>query len=166
MKRWRILSTHGALLLAMIFVVRSMFLVARDALRVAQSRDWPSVPGRVLRHADPENRPVIGYYPDEGIVEYGYTVAGRALTGRRIDYHRRSKWTQTEVRKFLAPLLRRPEVHVHYAPDAPEISVLEPGGANGPNLAFLGLQSAVLALLAFLFLRGWRKTPPAAAPAS
>lgn len=166
MTRWIRFSTQAALLIAMIFLVRGVFFVARDAVRVAQSREWPSVPGRVLRHVNPEDPPLLGYYPDEAIVEYGYTVNGHAHVGRRIDFHRRSKWKQSEVRPLLARLLRDPVVPVYHAPHDPQVAVLEPGGSNGPNLAFLGLQSAVLALLVFLFVRGWRRTPAAPASAS
>ena len=165
MKRRFSLPLQGVLFAGLLLVARGMYLVGRDAVRVAQSPAWPSVPGRVGWHADPDVRPTLGYYPDLAIVAYEYRVDGRAFTGQRIDFHRRSKWNQGDVRQFLEPVLRDPRVTVYYDPTAPEVAVLRPGGSNTANLSFLLLQTAFGALLAFVWFRGWRKSPaPAAGP--
>lgn len=121
-------GAKGGLLIAgfcgffLVFGGLGLFDVAVEARRGRASLAWPTAQGEIVR-----SDIVRGRRSGEAVIRYAYTVDGRAYEGwrkyfiRRGDGRTRSDW----VRQY-------PEgrtVPVHYDPDDPEISALEPGAS-------------------------------------
>jgi Protein of unknown function (DUF3592) len=103
----------------------AMFLLTLWQLLTAlESRKWPAAPGVVTNARIKEDRSDNGtvYWPE---VWYRFTVNGEERTGNRAFYG------GSTTRAFAWTLVRKypigTAVQVHYDPDNPKESVLEPG---------------------------------------
>lgn len=144
---------HALMWTVTLLLAISISSVAQDAILAAESVRWPSVTGKLLRVADPDQRPASGYFREREVVEYAYRVNGTSYTSQRVNYTHRYKWSPADVRELLEAIPNRPAVTVRYQPDAPGISVLQPGGDNTGNLIRLGLQFALVGLVAHVWRR-------------
>ena len=105
-----------------------------------ESRSWPAVEGRIL-------------VDDRGRRFYGYLVDGRGHAGERIRFPAGLPGqTPGELPADYAP---GQQVRVHYAPDGPHVSVLEPGIWLPGIAAGFGI-AAVMLPAGAVGIRRWR----------
>ena len=110
--------------------------------RASASARWPSAEG-VLEHGEVEeveHWSRAGSYIGYGLaLRYRYVVAGRVHLGSRWTFGCPDFPTSDEATEALRRL-QDAEIRVHYRPDDPAVSVLEPGTTPGVGrLAAIGL---------------------------
>ena len=109
-----------------------LFIGVRTLRRATASNAWPTADGMIQRSSvrtqsgssisDPAS-----FYAE---VLYDYTVGGATFSGNRIAFAK-SGGFRSSARRILNTYPKGKEVTVYYAPDDPEISVLEPGKKLG-----------------------------------
>lgn len=135
------------------------------------SRSWPATEGRIVRSTLEESRKdgKTHYSADIG---YEYQLDGRTLTGSRVWIG--DAYSSSPGNEFRTAVKRYPvgrQVQVHYDPQDPTESVLEPGPTWSGSLLFLIglgvlaiggllLLSAVVPLLVVLLAVGASVTNP------
>ena len=120
-------------------ITRDQFITRRHG---RASQWWPYVEGRITKSS------LLHYGYRTGwdtLVEFSYTVNGRACSGKTIAFRFYEKQTHQQAMALHEKYPPGRPVTVFYDPDHPEISVLEPG-ADGLSLAGLLLIPAVLLL--------------------
>lgn len=134
------------------FFVFVAFMMTQDRVgeirRGADSADWPSVQGEVLRSSV-----MRGGGGTRGgrrwrlVFAYRYEVAGTTYEGRRVAF------TAIKIRRVPDTFPQGATVLVRYDPDDPAVSVLEPGVETG---AVVGSLAPFLVFAAVgLALAGW-----------
>jgi hypothetical protein len=135
------------------------------------SQAWPATDGRITRSVLEESRK-DGKTHRSADIAYEYHLDGRTLTGSRVWIG--DGYSASPGNEFRAAVDRYPvgrQVRVHYDPQDPAESVLEPGPTwSGSMLYLIGLGvlalgglillSAVAPLLVVLFAVGSRVTSP------
>lgn len=140
---WRIL------LITLIFLIaRSAYFVGFDAYHTVQSGGWPSTIGKIVKIADATTETQQKSWAKDKIIEYKYSVKGEDFNGNKISFSRRKKWYYDEVNKLVAPWRLDGNVTVFYSPDKAGLSVINPGGSNVANIAFLCAQILGITVLA------------------
>ena len=117
---------------------------------VEAAKHWREAPGRVISAQIEERDGGTGssryvYYVPR--IRYAYVVNGREWEGGRLRFGMPSARSPRGAEAMLAPYPAGAEIKVHYDPDKPEDSVLEPG-KMGSNLLVAAIVSA------FVFLAG------------
>jgi hypothetical protein len=140
---WRILLTAFIALIA-----RSAYYVGSDVYYTAQSTDWPSTEGEIIKIVNPSKDPQPKSWAKDKIVEYKYLAEGKEFSGNKISFNRRKKWYGNDVTRLVAPLSLGDGITVFYNPKNAAISVLNPGGSNTANVAFLCAQILGITMLA------------------
>lgn len=103
-----------------------------------ESPGWPTVKGEVVssRVAGMGGGRAGGGYRAE--LEYQYRVDGKHYTGRRVSFGRaRGDRSQAHAEVIVDRYPAGAAVTVHYRPDRPAVSVLEPGGRAPPLVPLL-----------------------------
>ena len=132
-----------------------IFMMSREAWICQRCRNWPTTPGQV----ESKDIKVENNYSEEGQpyqvftprISYRYTVDGVEYTSSRRcfgDYGSTEKRAERVVRAYTVGQT----VSVHYDPQHPEASVLEPG-ANWAILAAL-VMGVVFFIIGILGLLG------------
>lgn len=102
-----------------------IFFAKRNAKRAAASLAWPSTQGAVtssmLTSFSSEDS-ATSYQPK---VEYGYTAAGKAYTGKRIAFGAAGSGNGAAEQKVVLKYAIGSAVEVFYNPDDPSDAVLE-----------------------------------------
>jgi uncharacterized protein DUF3592 len=120
------------------------------------SRDWPTVPGRVVRSEIRTNRLANGLPGFRALVRYAYVVDDEEYEGRELaggDFPYRSVRSATRrVGAYPVGAL----VTVRYSPFDPEIAVLETGVSV--DVLYLPVMAGLLLLgaLAMVSWGGWQ----------
>jgi hypothetical protein len=130
----------GAIIIGIIMVIGGYLLafhVGRPAMQKAEaSEGWPTVTGvvthsEVARDHDPDG---TMYSPD---VEYEYTVDGEDYVGNTITVGAKvSTNVASGAQKKVNEYPEGREVEVHYDPDEPAESCLEPGVKASASIPF------------------------------
>jgi hypothetical protein len=120
------------------------------------SRDWPTVPGRVVRSEIRTNRLANGLPGFRPLVRYAYVVDDEEYEGREVaggDFPYRSNRSAT---RRIASYPVGELVTVRYSPDDPEITVLETGVSV--DVLYLPVMAGLLLLgaLAMVSWGGWQ----------
>ena len=115
---------------------------------VAAAKRWREAPGKVIathvEHRDASSGSAhYAYYVPT--IRYAYVVNGREQEGERLRFGMPSARSRRAAEAMLAPYPAGAEIKVHYDPDRPDQSVLEPG-KMGSNL----LVAAILCGVVFL----------------
>lgn len=105
-----------------------------DNRRLAeQSQDWPTATARIVESSIKQVKLGKGRIKVKAWVleaRYVYSVASRQLQGERVSFCPDPKRRKSLAREKHEQLLLARPLHVYYAPDTPELSVLEPGGGE------------------------------------
>jgi hypothetical protein len=136
-----------------------MFFVGLDIYRTANSEDWPSVSGRIIRFADMSSGDQPRSWKKDRIVEYEYSVSSQKFNGNRISFNRRKKWYPNDVKELTNAWIASDKVAVFYSPKNPKLSVLKPGGSNVANIVFLSAQLVGVCGLMWVFYWSMRRKP-------
>jgi len=152
-RRNRKLGPVGSVVFGAVFTAIGLFVAlyfGKPVLDKAKASEaWPSVPG-VITHSDVASHTSDGkrmYRPD---VRYDYQVEGQRYEGSTLwfggDY---SSSSSSRAGKVVSKYPVDREVTVHYDPEAPYESVLEPGAVLSSYAVFAigGLFAVVGALL-------------------
>jgi len=141
-----------------LLVVSVVFLAAAaGGVGIARaSRDWPTVPGRVVRSEIRANRRANGLPGFRTLIRYAYVVddeeyEGREVAGGEFPY-RSARSANRRVAAYPVGEL----VTVRYSPDDPEIAVLET--AMSIDVLYLPVMTGLLLLgaLAMVSWGGWQ----------
>jgi hypothetical protein len=130
-----------------------LLTAAAGAVGIARAgRDWPTVPGRVVRSEIRSNRKANGLPGFRALIRYAYVVddeeyEGREVSGGEFPY-RSARRANRRVAAYPVGEL----VTVRYSPDDPEIAVLETG--MSVDVLYLPGMAGLL-LLAALAILGW-----------
>ncbi|MBI5845358.1 MAG: DUF3592 domain-containing protein [Deltaproteobacteria bacterium] len=125
---------------AVMFLAGGIVLAWMGASHVKEAKrslSWPIAKGVVKESKMLTKRHSKGRMGYCASVVYGYSVDGAALTGDRLGFDR--DW-KNNPQKPLETLKKYPpgaEIKVHYDPDQPGQSVLEPGATTGSWLFFI-----------------------------
>ena len=110
-----------------------------------RSNGWPTAPGRVLT----SEVKIISDAEGESIrprLIYQYRVADTLYSGDRLSYQqKRTFGSKKDIDAFLARYCKGCQVAVHYNPQAPGVSVLEPGAS------LIGMFGLIVGPLLLLF---------------
>lgn len=143
-------SVFVSLVFALVFMVGGWLFyknVSQTIIDEANaSKDWPTVQGMVS-FSDIHSSISDGDEMYRVVIEYNYTVQAENYTGNRITAVSSSTSSFSEVDKDLSKYPEGEMVSVYYNPEAPGISMLEPGAGfftymitYGPLLfCFVGL---------------------------
>jgi hypothetical protein len=141
-----------ALLLLGAFIV-FMSVSLPKFFREIRSARWPSAAGVITQSALREAyvKSFSGFIPE---VQYRYTVAGREFTGSQITFHlSQSIHTKDFAESCLKDYPTGKVVSVYYEPEAPGVSVLQPGIQSEQRwLLNIGLGYIVACTIAFLWV--------------
>jgi len=163
-------SPWAVILFGLVFGLAGLFPLALgifDLSRGMASASWPVAPGRVIESYVSEDRDSDGDRTYEPVVRYEYTVNGLTYDGDRVHFGEFSSSDSGRSERIVARYPPGAPVEVHYRPDAPETSVLEPGFNAGILLpliigvVFIG----VSAVTSFAMLRSIGVIRPARKPA-
>jgi hypothetical protein len=124
----------------------------REAMRGNASKDWPSVPGKILSSKVVEGKPSKpGQSPMFGAkISYEYLVAGARYTSTRVSFADYNSSGGGHARELVKAYPVGKEVTVYHSPDQPEMSVLEPGSAW-----WMWLIATILSMIAFISPITW-----------
>ncbi len=148
------LSGVGKVLCAILLIatVWGTVEVGSDAFLVAESLRWPSTDGKIIKGEQATKS--VGFEP--AYLEYSYQVGDRWFSSGKINFSRRWKWSSNEWNALIGSFPASGSVPVFYNPREPSQAVLEPGGSNLGNFAFLGVQLLVALALSWLLIRSFR----------
>jgi len=102
-------------------------VIVWQLVKGSRSKNWPTAPGVVT------DAQVTMHYDDEGtrmykpVVAYRYDVDGLAYDGDRRTFGNYSSNNRGRAEKIVAQYRPGSQIQVHYKPDDPGESVLEPG---------------------------------------
>jgi Protein of unknown function (DUF3592) len=139
----------GAIFLVIGLILLVIGILQRNQAQEAQS--WPITSGVIIgsgllehKHFDAEDHHTeITYEPQ---VQYQFSVNGQAFAGNRIAFGTVSYPYQTAANK-IASYPQGTSVTVHYDPDDPNQSVLEPKAAGGVILLIMGILFIIVGLV-------------------
>lgn len=148
------LSVVGKVLCTILLIATAWgaFGVGRDAFLVAESLRWPSTAGQIIKREQATKS--VGF--EQAYLEYRYQVGSRWFSSSKVSFYRRSKWSSNEWNALVGSFPPSGSVPVFYNPKEPSLAVLEPGGSNLGNFAFLGVQLLVAFALLWLLIRSFR----------
>jgi hypothetical protein len=127
-------------------VVAGAWLVWRERALGAASLNWPTAPG-IIKSSKVATHDADGIEMYVAQVTYDYNVRGKTYVGDHLRFDAfagsREK-AQQDVDNYRAGM----PVEVRYAPQQPQTSILEPGGASvsSAGLALVGGGAALLVL--------------------
>ena len=142
-----------------IFALVGITLLAWWAIarrRAATSQAWPAAPGQItgavvhsFQRRDNEGDVTTFYEPR---VDYAYTIAGQALTGKRIEFGAAASTNRAKAEQVLSRYTPGAAVEVYYNPARPTDAVLERTVSNmlGALLAGIGLLGGAVAVFMFM----------------
>lgn len=142
----------------------AVYVGIQDVLRAAGTTRWPSVDGTIVRSlvASPEQPSSSGSTKYRADVVYEYAVDGADLTGNRITTADFATNDHSVIQGIVDRYPVGRIVAVHYRPDDPRESVLEPGlRALSFLIAGIGIPTLLVGLGLVLFapkLLGTRAT--------
>ncbi len=136
--------------LGLVFVF--VYLSQRNKAKLAES--WPITPGTILssnlverrHHNSKTHHTTITYEPQ---VEYEYSLVGQDYIGKKIAFGVSSYDYNTAIQK-IAPYPMGGNVQVHYDPDDPSKSVLEPRAAGGVSTLVVAVVFMVVGIAVFV----------------
>ena len=143
--------------------VFAVYVGVEDVLRALATTQWPSVDGTVVRSTvgSPQQPSSSGSTKYTADVVYEYAVDGNGLTGNRITA---ADFITNDLSIIQGILDRYPvgrTVTVHYRPDDPRESVLEPGlRALSFLMAGMGIPTVLVGLGLVVFAPRLWGTPP------
>jgi hypothetical protein len=108
------------------------FMGVSEIITGLRSYSWSAIQGTISQSTYVSDTDNEGNYRRAGMVHFTYAVGGRRYEGTRVTPSR-PPYNERVVPKY--PVGTR--VTVHYDPEAPELSLLEPGLRFGPFLALL-----------------------------
>jgi hypothetical protein len=117
----------------------------------AQSRDsvrWPKVSGAILLSSVHVGRGRYSTHCSYPAIRYTYTVAGRVYVGDRVTFA--ESCSEITAREVAAHYPEQTQVQVFYDPNAPGVSVLEPGTFETHGYGSIGAGLAAGVLFAFI----------------
>lgn len=119
------------------FVIAGMLLAFGDfSHRLAlRSRAWPVTSGVITQsYVRTKHDNLVGRTIEKGVtITYRYTAGGRTYYGSTVSFGEPFGGNAAAVQRFPAGAV----VDVHYDPDHPDLSVLEPGGERRLDLGVL-----------------------------
>lgn len=155
----------GIALLGIAFLVIGVVRIApsRDTIQNARaSTSWPRtgakvtgarievIEGSVSTDTPTRHLPKVEYTYRVGEIDY----TGDTIRFAELDFHRRG--SRNRAQKVIDPYSNYPEVTAHYNPDAPSVSVLEPGvtlatfGALTDSLLWILFGTGILGFVGYL----------------
>lgn len=114
----------------------------RASANASAARRWRTAPGKVIEtgiSSQSGHTSSGGYVYFAPWIRYSYTAAGSERTGERLRFGDVTTRTRGGAETIVGRYPVGAEIKVHFDPDAPDQSVLEPGkvGNNSRNLAIL-----------------------------
>ena len=129
-----------------------VFLGSRSIWNGKASQGWPTTQGVILSSkVDYQESPKMGK-TYEAVISYKFTVDGQVHTSSRVAYD--SNLSDPAVAEGLVKKYPQgAEVAVYYAPNNPEVSVLEPGISRGVlMIPVFGFVCFSMGMAMFVFL--------------
>ena len=124
---------------------------AAGAVGIARaSRDWPTVPGRIVRSEIRSNRGANGLPGFRTLIRYAYVVDDEEYEGREVSGGEFPYRTAHGANRRVAAYPVGELVTVRYSPDDPEIAVLKAG--MSVDLLYLPVMAGLLLLVALAIL--------------
>jgi hypothetical protein len=105
----------------------TLVIGVRQLQRSVASQDWPTASGVIQNssvEAKSDSDSGTTYHAE---ILYDYTVDGTKYSGNRVDFGEYGTGEPTHARRIVNRYPPEKKVEVHYLPDDPELSVLEPG---------------------------------------
>jgi hypothetical protein len=134
----------------------AIYLGLANARVARASVDWPAVDGEIVRSGIQEERITTRSGPPSlthrAVVVYTYSAGGVRYEGNRVAFGEYATSDPEDAAQIVNRYPTGTAVRVHYRPDDPAVSVLEPGDQGRPWLyTALGLVFALVgAVLAFV----------------
>jgi hypothetical protein len=120
------------------------------------SRDWPTVPGRIVRSEIRGNRAANGLPGFRALIRYAYVVDDEEYEGREVSGGEFPYRSARNANRRVAAYPVGELVTVRYSPDDPEVAVLKTG--MSVDVLYLPVMAGLLLLaaLAILSWGGWQ----------
>jgi hypothetical protein len=115
--------------------------------RAAAATRWMIVPGVVTRSEIAERTGQSAGTPYsyfDPLIAYTYSVGGRTRSGQRLRFGAVSARSRKAAEAMLAPYPVGATIDIHYDPDDPDESALEPGTVGASMLAVAILSGVVI----------------------
>ena len=104
-----------------------MYAGVTNLRNASASKNWPTVPGKVVVSELNRSRSDKGSTTYSATVVYDYNVDGTTYSAKRVSFGQGSSSNPAGARTVLNKYKLGNEVNVHYSPKDPSLAVLEPG---------------------------------------